>query len=82
MPLVAAEAGTSAYLVHAGDKPDDVVFYELYQDQAAIEQHSANLKKWIGHIKMHVARDPVVQVVPLAGGFGTSRCIVPLFWCS
>jgi quinol monooxygenase YgiN len=46
VPKVRAEPGNHAYIFHrAPDNPRSFMFYEQYDDQAALETHRAHLRE-------------------------------------
>ena len=66
-----SEPGTLAYLVHGtSDTPASRVFYELYRDREAFEEHEArpHVKRFLAERGQYLVNDPTVwRLTPLDG---------------
>lgn len=72
LPLIErSEAKTLAYVVHRVESEPSVrLFYELYQDVAAFEEHERqpHVQRFLAERGLHLRQDPEVSVVEAAGG--------------
>lgn len=62
------EAGTIVYACHRmGDADGSRVFYELYRDEAAFEEHEKqeHVRRFLAEREQHLARAPRVEFLSL-----------------
>lgn len=67
------EPGTLMYLVHeVEDDPDGRVFYELYRDRAAFDQHNAqeHVRRFLAEREQYLIEPPRVEFLNLGSGAG------------
>jgi quinol monooxygenase YgiN len=66
-----SEPGTLAYLIHGvSDAPASRVFYELYRDKGAFEEHErqTHVKHFLAERGAYLVSDPVVWWLSPTGG--------------
>ncbi len=78
-PLIASsEPGTLVYATHQVDgEPDARVFYELYRDRDAFEEHERqeHVRRFLAKREMYLAGPPRVEFLDLVGGKGISGAL-------
>jgi quinol monooxygenase YgiN len=70
-----SEPGTLAYLINGvADAPASRVFYELYRDKEAFEEHErqAHVKHFLAERGAYLVSDPVVWWLSPSGGVSRS----------
>ena len=68
----AREPRTVIYACHQVEgAPDSRIFYELYEDRAAFDEHEAgeHVKRFLGEREQYLARSPRVEFLELPGRF-------------
>ncbi|HMA46499.1 MAG TPA: putative quinol monooxygenase [Frankiaceae bacterium] len=78
----ALEAGTLVYACHAVEgQPHVRVFYELYRDREAFEEHErqGHVRRFLAEREKYLAAPPRVELLELRAGKGVSvRSSVPV----
>ncbi len=71
--IVSAEPGTFVYTTHVVEgEPDTRVFYELYRDRDAFEEHERqdHVRRFLAAREKYMVGPPRVEFLDFAGGKG------------